>query len=547
MIVHPLAGKKAPQSILIDPSALFNEYHRYHPDVSQSQQRVSFGTSGHRGTANQRSFNEDHVLAITQAICNFRRENTISGPLFLGKDTHALSEAAHSTCLEVLAGNDVELRIQENEGFTPTPVISHAIISYNKGKRKDFLSDGIVITPSHNPPDNGGIKYNYTNGGPADTNITQWIADRANHLLESGNKGVKRIAIQKAITLPNVVAYDYISPYVNDLESIIDMKAIHRAGLRICADALGGSGQEYWDIIAKRYGLKIDVRNKVYDPTFSFMTVDSDGQIRMDCSSPYAMAKLIELKEKYDIAFGNDPDFDRHGIVAPSSGLMNANHFLATAIWYLLQHREHWDASMGIGKTLLSSSMIDRVVDSFGRRLYETPVGIKWFAEGLTNRNLAFCGEESAGGTFVKKNGDVWTTDKDGIVMSLLAAEITASTKKDPQENYQLLEKKHGSPTYTRIDTPISACQKELLRSFSPDKIDVKKLAGEVILDILTKAPGNGVAIGGLKIVTKDAWFAARPSGTEEMYRIYAESFLGKDHLTQVLDEGRRIIDQVLN
>jgi len=487
------------------------------------------------------------VLAITQAICDYRRENSIAGPLFLGKDTHALSEAAHATCLEVLAGNNVEALVQQDEGFTPTPVISHAIIKYNEGRRKDLLADGIVITPSHNPPDNGGIKYNTTNGGPADTHITQWIADKANRILESGNRATKRTALQRATALAGVVQHDYMRPYVEDLESIIDMKTISGAGLLIGADALGGSGQNYWDAIAERYGLRIDVRNRVHDPTFSFMTVDGDGQIRMDCSSVYAMSKLIDLKDDYDIAFGNDPDFDRHGIVAPSSGLMNANHFLSVAIWYLFQHRASWDASMGIGKTLLSSSMIDKIAQSLGKRLYETPVGIKWFADELMNGNLAFCGEESAGGTFAKKNGDVWTTDKDGIVMSLLAAEITASTGKDPQENYQSLEREFGSPACTRIDSPISAEQKEVLSDPSPSNIDAKELAGETIRDILTRAPGNGVAIGGLKIVTRNAWFAARPSGTEDIYRIYAESFLGDDHLSQVLDEGQHIVDQALN
>ena len=547
MTLHPLAGRAAPESILIDPAEHTNAYYQCHPDMSEEKERVSFGTSGHRGVAVRKSFNEDHVLAIAQAICDFRRENGISGPLFLGKDTHLLSEAAHGTCLEVLAGNKIEVRIQENDGFTPTPVISHAIIKYNEAKKDGPAADGIVITPSHNPPDNGGIKYNYTNGGPADTHITQWIADRANQLLESGNTAVKRTGLQGRQSLSGIVPHDYATPYVEDLENIIDMDVIRRADLRICADALGGSGLAYWDVIAKRYGLKIDVKNNVYDPTFRFMTVDRDGLIRMDCSSPYAMARLIEQKERYDITFGSDPDFDRHGIVTPSGGLMNPNHYLAVAIWYLVQHRPDWNTDMEIGKTTLSSSMIDRVVENLDRRLYETPVGIKWFSDRLTNGHLSFCGEESAGGTFIRKNGYVWTTDKDGIILSLLSAEITASTGKDPHQIYHMLEEKFGSPAYTRIDAPIGTEQKKRLLSVSPETIDEKELAGEPIRHILTKAPGNGVTIGGLKIVTRNAWIAARPSGTEDIYRTYAESFLGKEHLEQVLDDGRRIIDRIID
>ncbi|MBN2319177.1 MAG: alpha-D-glucose phosphate-specific phosphoglucomutase [Acidobacteria bacterium] len=547
MTIHPLAGRDAPKSILIDPAEHTDAYYQNHPDMSEDSQRVVFGTSGHRGLAVRKSFNEDHVVAIAQAICDFRRENGISGPLFLGKDTHLLSEAAQKTCIEVLAGNGVEVYIQENDGFTPTPVISYAIIKHNAGKNEGTLADGIVVTPSHNPPDNGGIKYNYTNGGPADTHITQWIADRANRILESGNSDVKRTALRKAMSQPNIVPYDYISPYVEDLQNILDMDVIRRADLRICADALGGSGLDYYDAIAKRYGLNIDVKNNVYDPTFSFMTVDKDGLIRMDCSSPYAMARLIEQKDAYDITFGSDPDFDRHGIVTPTGGLMNPNHYLAAAIWYLIQHRPDWKADMEIGKTTLSSSMIDRVVESLGRRLYETPVGIKWFSDGLTNGHLSFCGEESAGGTFVRKNGRVWTTDKDGIVLSLLSAEITASTGKNPHEIYCMLEDKFGSPAYTRIDAPIDKDQKKRLLSVAPETIDVKDLAGEPIRNILTKAPGNNVSIGGMKIVTQNAWIAARPSGTEDIYRTYAESFLGKEHLEQVLEDGRRIIDRIIN
>jgi phosphoglucomutase len=547
MTLHPLAGKDAPESILINPADHTDAYYRYHPDMTEDAQRVVFGTSGHRGRAVVKSFNEDHVLAIAQAICDFRRENGISGLLFLGKDTHLLSEAAQKTCLEVLAANNVEVLIQENDGFTPTPVISHAIIKHNEEKKNVPLADGIVITPSHNPPDNGGIKYNYTNGGPADTHITKWIADRANRILESGNKEVKRRAFQKTTSLPNIRPHDYISPYVEDLENIIDMEVIRRADLRICADALGGSGLDYWDVVVKRYGLNIEVKNNVYDPTFSFMTVDKDGLIRMDCSSPYAMARLIGQKDKYDITFGSDPDFDRHGIVTPSGGLMNPNHYLAAAIWYLIQNRPDWNAGMEIGKTTLSSSMIDRVVESLGRHLFETPVGIKWFSDGLTNGRLSFCGEESAGGTFVRKNGRVWTTDKDGIILSLLSAEITASTGKDPHRIYHMLEEKFGAPAYTRIDAPIDSQQKERLLSASPENVDSKELAGETIRNILTKAPGNGVSIGGLKIVTQNAWIAARPSGTEDIYRTYAESFLGKEHLEQVLDDGRRIIDRIIN
>ncbi len=541
MTVHPLAGKPAPQSMLINVPRLISSYYTGHPDVSDTTQLVAFGTSGHRGSSFKKSFTEDHILSITQAICYYRKENGIDGPLFLGMDTHALSEPAHATALEVFAAHGIDVMIQKELGYTPTPVISHAILTYNQG-RKSGLADGIVITPSHNPPDNGGIKYNPPQGGPADTDITQWIEDKANNLLKADNKDIKRVPYEKAIRAATTHDYDYIEPYVADLKNIIDMDAIRSAGLKLGADALGGSGLAFWEPIAERYGLNIDVVNHVADPTFSFMTVDKDGKIRIDCSSPYAMASLIGLKDKYDIAFGNDPDYDRHGIVTPSSGLMNPNHYLSVAIWYLFQNRRGWRTDAAIGKTLVSSSTIDRIAQNLKRKLSEVPVGFKWFVDGLLDGSYGFGGEESAGASFLRKDGTVWTTDKDGLIMDLLAAEITAKTERDPNEQYASLVEMFGNPVYERIDAAATPAQKAVLKKLSPNQITASVLAGEKILATLTEAPGNGAPIGGLKVVTENGWFAARPSGTEDIYKVYAESFKGKEHLTQIQEEAQAVI-----
>lgn len=541
MSLHPLAGKPAPQSILINVPRLVSAYYTSHPDVSDNTQQVAFGTSGHRGSSFKNSFTEDHILAITQAICHYREENGITGPLFLGMDTHALSEPAHATALEVLAAHGIDVMIQNDLGYTPTPVISHAILTYNRG-RKSGLADGIVITPSHNPPDNGGVKYNPPQGGPADTDITQWIEAKANDLLKDNNKGVKSIPYERALRVATTHDYDYIEPYVEDLKNIIDLDAIHSADLKIGVDAMGGSGLAFWEPIAERYGLNIDVVNRVADPTFSFMTVDKDGKIRMDCSSPYAMASLIRLKDKYDIAFGNDPDYDRHGIVTPSGGLMNPNHYLSVAIWYLFQNRKRWKADAAVGKTLVSSSLIDRIAENLKRKLSEVPVGFKWFVDGLLDGSYGFGGEESAGASFLRKDGTVWTTDKDGLIMNLLAAEITARTGHDPSEQYASLVGMFGSPVYERIDVAATPEQKAVLKKLSPNQISASLLAGEKILAMLTTAPGNGAAIGGLKVVTKNGWFAARPSGTEDIYKVYAESFQGKEHLIQIQNEAQAVI-----
>lgn len=541
MSLHPLAGKPAPQSILINVPRLVSAYYTSHPDVSDNTQQVAFGTSGHRGSSFKNSFTEDHILAITQAICHYREENGITGPLFLGMDTHALSEPAHATALEVLAAHGIDVMIQKDLGYTPTPVISHAILTYNRG-RKSGLADGIVITPSHNPPDNGGVKYNPPQGGPADTDITQWIEAKANDLLKDNNKGVKSIPYERALRVATTHDYDYIEPYVEDLKNIIDLDAIHSADLKIGVDAMGGSGLAFWEPIAERYGLNIDVVNRVADPTFSFMTVDKDGKIRMDCSSPYAMASLIRLKDKYDIAFGNDPDYDRHGIVTPSGGLMNPNHYLSVAIWYLFQNRKRWKADAAVGKTLVSSSLIDRIAENLKRKLSEVPVGFKWFVDGLLDGSYGFGGEESAGASFLRKDGTVWTTDKDGLIMNLLAAEITARTGHDPSEQYASLVGMFGSPVYERIDVAATPEQKAVLKKLSPNQISASLLAGEKILAMLTTAPGNGAAIGGLKVVTKNGWFAARPSGTEDIYKVYAESFQGKEHLIQIQNEAQAVI-----
>ena len=541
MSIHLLAGKKAPKSILVNVPRLISAYYINHPDSSEPTQKVAFGTSGHRGNSLKYSFNEDHIHAITQGICDYRRAQGITGPLYIGFDTHALSEPAFISAVEVLAANGVETLIAKDMSYTPTPAISHAILSYNKG-RQQGLADGIVITPSHNPPDNGGIKYNPPNGGPADTDITKWVADKANELLKNGNKIVKRIPYEKALKANNVKEFDYISPYVNDLENIIDMDAIKAAGLKLGADALGGAGLGYWMPIAEKYGLTIDLLNGYPDPTFSFMNVDGDGKIRMDCSSPYAMAGLIELKDKYDIAFGNDADFDRHGIVTPSVGLMNPNHYLSVAISYLFKDRTGWRADAAIGKTLVSSSMIDRVAGSLGKRLAEVPVGFKWFVDGLVDGSFGFGGEESAGASFLKKDGTVWTTDKDGIILCLLAAEITAKTGRDPGEHYQDLTEKFGAPVYSRMDAVANLEQKAVLLKLSPDQVTAATLAGEKITAKLTKAPSNNADIGGLKVCTENGWFAARPSGTEDIYKIYAESFRGTAHLQQIQEEAKKIV-----
>ena len=516
MTIDPHAGKPVPSSMLVNIPRLVTAYFTAHPDVSDPSQAVSFGTSGHRGVSLNKSFNEDHILATTQALCEYRKNQGVDGPIFLGMDTHALSEPAFATALEVLAANDALVMIQEGRGYTPTPVVSHAILTYNRD-RKDGLADGIVITPSHNPPDNGGFKYNPPEGGPADTAVTSWIENRANAMLREGCREVKRISFERALHSDHIRSYDYIKPYVDDLATIVDMETIRSAGLKIGADAMGGAGLAFWEPIADRYNLTIDVFNHVADPTFSFMTVDKDGKIRMDCSSPYAMAGLITLKDDYDIAFGNDPDFDRHGIVTRSGGLMNPNHYLSAAIWYLFQNRPDWRADAAVGKTLVSSSMIDRVARHLGRRLSEVPVGFKWFVDGLIDGSYGFGGEESAGASFLRMNGTVWTTDKDGIIMDLLAAEITARSGRDPHEHYRKLEEMFGEAVYERLDAPATPEQKEVLKKLSPEQVTASHLAGEKIEHIFTAAPGNNAPIGGLKVVTENGWFAARPSGTEDI------------------------------
>ncbi len=536
-----LAGKPAPRELLVNIPRLISSYYSLSPDASNPSERVSFGTSGHRGSSFDCSFNENHVAAISQALAEVRAADGVDGPLIMGIDTHALSEAAFTTALEVLAANGVEVRIQSGGGYTPTPVISHAILTHNAG-RSSGLADGIVLTPSHNPPDDGGFKYNPPSGGPAGTEITSRIQDRANALLESRLNGVKRIPLADARAADSTQEIDLVHPYVDDLEHVLDMDAIGQSGLKIGADPMGGAGVGYWEPIADHYGLDLEVVNPVIDPTFSFMTVDKDGQIRMDCSSPHAMASLIELKDRYDIAFGNDPDFDRHGIVTPSVGLMNPNHYLAAAVWYLYQNRPGWPDAAAIGKTLVSSSMIDRVARHLGRRLAEVPVGFKWFVDGLVDGSYGFGGEESAGASFIRRNGAVWTTDKDGIIMTLLAAEITAATGRDPGEQYASLTERFGDPVYERIDAPATRGQKEVLKLLSPDEIETSELAGEKIEAKLTRAPGNDAPIGGLKVVTENGWFAARPSGTEDIYKIYSESFKGDAHLKQIQDEAQSIV-----
>ena len=541
MAVHELAGTPAPKSMLADIPKLVSAYHTNKPDVSDPAQQVAFGTSGHRGSSLKNSFNEDHILVISQAISEYRASRNITGPLFMGMDTHALSKPALATALEVFAAAGITVMIQKDLGYTPTPVISHAILTYNHG-RKEGLADGVVITPSHNPPEDGGFKYNPPEGGPADTETTKTIQDRANEMLRDGLANIKRVPFEKALKADCVHTYDYIAPYVADLKHIIDMEVIAGAGLTIGVDPLGGSAIHFWDPIAEQYGLSMEVVNRTVDPAFSFMTLDKDGKIRMDCSSPYAMASLIKLKDKFDIAFGNDTDTDRHGIVTRSSGLLNPNHYLSASVWYLFQHRSGWRKDAAVGKTLVSSSMIDRVADHLKRRLSEVPVGFKWFVDGLLNGSYGFGGEESAGASFLRKDGTVWTTDKDGIIMDMLACEITANTGKDPGELYKDLEGRFGSSVYERIDTPCTREQKEAFKGLSPDMVTANELAGEPIVAKLTRAPGNDAPIGGLKVVTENGWFAARPSGTEEIYKLYAESFRGEEHLRSIQEEAQTII-----
>ncbi len=541
MAKSPLAGLPAPRELLVNVPRLVSFYYTHHPDPADPNQQVSFGTSGHRGTSLDGSFNEDHVLAISQAICEYRHQAGIDGPLFIGKDTHALSEPAQISALEVLAANGVAVRYQPDWGDTPTPVVSHAILRYNHA-RKHGLADGVVITPSHNPPQDGGYKYNPPSGGPAGPEITRGIQARANEILKTGLTAVKRIPFEQALKRDTSKAHDFRTPYVDDLANVVDMQAITSSGIRIGVDPLGGAAHAYWDVIAAAYGLNITVVNRVVDPTFSFMTVDHDGKIRMDCSSPYAMANLIHLKDQYDIAFGNDPDVDRHGIVTPSSGLMNPNHFLSEAIWYLFQHRPGWPKDARVGKTIVSSSMIDRVTQALNRELSEVPVGFKWFVDGLVDGSLGFGGEESAGASFLRKDGTVWTTDKDGIIMDLLACEILAITQKDPGIGYQELVAKFGKPLYERIDAPANTAQKAILSDLSPENVKETSLAGEPIVAKLTRAPSNQAPIGGLKVITQNGWFAARPSGTEDVYKIYAESFINADHLHRIQYEAQAIV-----
>jgi len=543
--ISPLAGKPAPKSILVDLARLEREYYARKPDVGDPTQLVSFGTSGHRGSSLRGSFTEAHIAAITQAICDYRRTQGIDGPLYMGKDTHALSDPSQRTALEVLAANGVETIIQREGGVAPTPVISWAILVYNRG-RTARVADGIVVTPSHNPPEDGGFKYNPPNGGPADVDVTQWIQNRANELLRTGNASVKRVSFTAAINDARTHQQDFVLPYVQDLKNVVDMEVIRDAGLELGVDPLGGASQPYWEPINSLYKIRVAVVNATIDPTFSFMTVDHDGKIRMDPSSPYAMARLVQLKDQFRVAFANDVDADRHGIVTRSAGLMNPNHYLAAAIRYLLAHRPQWPAHAAVGKTLVSSSLIDRVVDRLGRRLYEVPVGFKWFVPGLLDGSCCFGGEESAGASFVRRDGTVWTTDKDGLIMDLLAAEIAARTGKDPGEHYRSLAAELGTSHYTRIDAPATPEQKARLKALSPDAVREETLAGEPITAKLTMAPGNNAPIDGLKIATASGWFAARPSGTENIYKIYAESFKSAEHLQTLVKEAQRLVDAAI-
>ena len=541
---HELAGKPAPATLLIDVDRLIDAYYSKEPDPGDPEQLVSFGTSGHRGSSLAGSFNQSHILAITQAICDWRKQEGITGPLFLGKDTHALSRPAEQTALEVLAANDVDTVVDRDDGYTPTPAISRLILTNNRG-RKSGLGDGIVVTPSHNPPADGGFKYNPPSGGPADTSVTAWIQDRANTLLRGSGLEIRRIPVERARTAPNIRQDDFVGPYVADLANVVDMAAIRDARIKCGVDPLGGASVAYWQAIADHWKLDLYVVNPTVDPRFAFMTVDHDGKIRMDCSSPFAMAKLIGLRSSYQVAFGTDPDADRHGIVVPA-GLMNPNHYLAVAIRYLFSHRPKWPARAAVGKTLVSSAIIDRVVAAMGRPLVEVPVGFKWFVDGLLDSSLGFGGEESAGGSFLRFDGSPWTTDKDGLVMALLAAEITACTGKDPGEHYREITAAHGEPIYTRIDQPATPAEKSRLRQLSPSQVKSSTLAGEPITAVLTKAPGNGASIGGLKVASQSGWFAARPSGTENIYKIYAESFKGQAHLGRVIQEARAIVGAAL-
>ena len=544
MSVHPLAGKPAPRSMLVNVPKLVSAYYSIKPDPSDPAQAVSFGTSGHRGSSQNGSFNQDHIWATTQAICDYRLAKGINGPLYIGMDTHALSAPAMISALEVLAANNVDV-LMNWEGYTPTPVISHAILTYNRGRipGSGGLADGIVITPSHNPPQDGGFKYNPPAGGPADTDITGQVQSLANAYLAKGLSGVKRVGFEKALKTSCLKSHDFITPYVSDLENVVDMAAIKASGLKIGVDPLGGSGVAFWQPMAERYGLDLEVVDETVDPTFGFMTVDRDGKIRMDCSSPYAMARLIGLKDTYDVAFGNDPDYDRHGIVTPSNGLMNPNHYLAAAIWYLFQHRTGWRSDAAVGKTLVSSAMIDRVAKALNRTLSEVPVGFKWFVDGLLSGSFGFGGEESAGASFLRKDGTAWTTDKDGFIMDLLAAEITAVTGHDPSIMYRELTAKFGDPVYERVDAPLTDAEKKAFSDLTPESVTAATMAGEPITAKLTKAPSNGASIGGLKVVAENGWFAARPSGTEPVYKIYAESFKGPEHLKRIQDEAKAMLD----
>jgi phosphoglucomutase len=543
MNAHELAGKPAPRSLLENIPRLIAAYYTHQPDVAEATQLVAFGTSGHRGSSLRNSFNEAHILAISQAICEYRQAQGTDGPLFLGMDTHALSEPAFASAIEVFAANNVTVFIQDGPGYTPTPVISHAILTYNRnGGTGRGKADGVVITPSHNPPEDGGIKYNPPHGGPADAIATTVIEKRANELMAQGLQGVRRMPFERAMKTSCIHRHDYITPYVSDLGQVVDMEAIAASKIRIGIDPLGGAAVAYWQPIAERYGLNLEIVNDAVDPTFSFMSVDKDGKIRMDCSSPYAMASLIKLKDRFDIACGNDTDVDRHGIVTKGAGLMNPNHYLSAAIWYLFQNRTGWSGNASIGKTLVSTSMIDRVGAALGRKVCEVPVGFKWFVDGLIDGSFGFGGEESAGASFLRRDGTVWTTDKDGIIMDLLACEMTTRMGKDPGELYRELENRFGSPSYARIDAPASSAQKTVLKKLSPEQVTARKLAGEPITAKLTRAPGNDEEIGGLKVITQNGWFAARPSGTEDVYKIYAESFLGEEHLRKIQQEAVAIV-----
>jgi phosphoglucomutase len=544
MMISPLAGKPAPAAMLVNVPRLVSAYYAEHPDAAIAAERVSFGTSGHRGSAFARTFNEAHILAITQAICNYRAANGITGPLFLGIDTHALSEPAAISALEVLAANDVGVMIDRDRGYTPTPVISHAILRYNRG-RTSALADGIVVTPSHNPPEDGGFKYNPTHGGPAGTGVTAAIEAEANALLADDLRGVRRITHARALRASTTHLHDYISPYADDLGAVIDMTAIRGAGVRIGIDPLGGAGVHYWGRIIEQYGLNATIVNDRVDPTFSFMSVDWDGKIRTDCSSPYAMAKLVGMRDRFDVAFANDADHDRHGIVTPTAGLMNPNHYLAAMISYLFTHRRAWPAAAAVGKTVVSSSIIDRVAKKLDRRVIEVPVGFKWFVDGLLDGSLGFGGEESAGASFLRTDGTTWTTDKDGMIAGLLAAEITAVLGMDPGAHYAELTRDLGSPLYERLDAPATVEQKQRFKQLAPDQIDAKDLAGEPIRSIMTNAPGNGASIGGLKVVTDEGWFAVRPSGTEDVYKLYAESFRDRAHLEKIQHEAQAIVNKL--